>query len=142
MDGKNFDPLDPTPFKGINVSSINLSNNQISKFPKELFSTGSPLSSINLMGNMLTEIPKNSLKDEDENFKNTYLLTSIDLRFNKLTKLSDDFRATTLPYLVGIDLSYNSFSKFPTQPLNSSTLKGFGIRNQREIGRASCRERV
>ena len=31
-----------------------------------------------------------------------------------------------------IDLSYNSFSKFPTQPLNSSTLKGFGIRNQRD----------
>lgn len=58
VDGKNFDPLDATPFKGINVSSINLSNNQISKFPKELFSTGSPLSSINLMGNMLTEIPK------------------------------------------------------------------------------------
>lgn len=141
VDGKNFDPLDPTPFKGINVSSINLSNNQISKFPKELFSTGSPLSSINLMGNMLTEIPKNSLKDEDENFKNTYLLTSIDLRFNKLTKLSDDFRATTLPYLVGIDLSYNSFSKFPTQPLNSSTLKGFGIRNQRDAqGNRTLRE--
>lgn len=141
VDGKNFDPLDATPFKGINVSSINLSNNQISKFPKELFSTGSPLSSINLMGNMLTEIPKNSLKDEDENFKNTYLLTSIDLRFNKLTKLSDDFRATTLPYLVGIDLSYNSFSKFPTQPLNSSTLKGFGIRNQRDAqGNRTLRE--
>ena len=59
VDGMNFDPLDPTPFKGSNVSSINLSNNQISKFPKELFSTGSQLSSINLMGNMLTEIPKN-----------------------------------------------------------------------------------
>lgn len=93
------------------------------------------------MGNMLTEIPKNSLKDENENFKNTYLLTSIDLRFNKLTKLSDDFRATTLPYLVGIDLSYNSFSKFPTQPLNSSTLKGFGIRNQRDAqGNRTLRE--
>ena len=43
--------------------------------------------------------------------------------------------------MVGIDLSYNSFSKFPTQPLNSSTLKGFGIRNQRDAqGNRTLRE--
>lgn len=80
----------------------------------------------------MTEIPKYSLRSEAGNYKNTYLLTVIDLRFNKLTKLSDDFRATTLPYLKNLDLSYNCFSKFPTEPLNSSQLQAIGIRFQRD----------
>lgn len=80
----------------------------------------------------MTEIPKYSLRSETGNYKNTYLLTVIDLRFNKLTKLSDDFRATTLPYLKNLDLSYNCFSKFPTEPLNSSQLQAIGIRFQRD----------
>ena len=63
--------------------------------------------------------------------KNVHLLENIDLRFNKLTKLCDDFRATNIPYLLGIDMSYNSFSEVPPQPLNCSELKGFAIRNQR-----------
>ena len=136
---KNF--KDPSTFKGINASTIVLGNNRISKFPKELFSTGSPISSLNLNNNLLTEIPENSLKSKEGNYKNTHLLTSIDLRFNKLTKLSEDFRATTLPYLGGIDLGYNSFSKFPIEPLNCSELKGFGIRHQRdEKGNRTLRE--
>ena len=57
---------------------------------------------------------------------------SIELSYNKLTKLSDDFYATTLPYLTGIDLSYNSFSKFPTAPLSIGTLQQFHIRHQRD----------
>ena len=80
----------------------------------------------------MTSIPENSLKPKNGNYKNTHLLTVIDLRFNKLTSLSDDFRATTLPYLTNMDVSYNCFSKFPTQPLNSSQLKAFGIRHQRD----------
>ena len=80
----------------------------------------------------MTSIPENSLKSKNGNYKNTYLLTVIDLRFNKLTSLSDDFRATTLPYLSNMDVSYNCFSEFPTQPLNSSQLRAFGIRHQRD----------
>ena len=119
-------------FKGINASTVTLSNNHISKFPTELFESGSPIGTINLSGNLLTEIPENSLKPKEGNYKNTYMLTTIDLRFNKLTRLSDDFRATTLPYLSNMDVSYNCFSKFPIQPLNSSQLKAFGIRHQRD----------
>ncbi len=37
-----------------------------------------------------------------------------------------------LPYLSNMDVSYNCFSTFPTQPLNSSQLKAFGIRHQRD----------
>lgn len=119
-------------YKGINASTVTLSNNQIKKFPTELFSTGSPITTIILSGNLLTSIPENSLKSKEGNYKNTHLLSVIDLRFNKLTSLSDDFRATTLPYLSNMDVSYNCFSKFPTQPLNSAELLAFGIRHQRD----------
>ena len=119
-------------YKGINASTVTLSYNEIQKFPTELFATGSPISTIILSNNLMTSIPENSLKPKDGNYKNTYLLTTIDLRFNKLTSLSDDFRATTLPYLSNMDVSYNCFSSFPTQPLNSSQLKAFGIRHQRD----------
>lgn len=130
-EGKNINcPM--SEFKGINASTITLSNNQIGTFPTELFASDSPISTIDLSNNRMTSIPKNSLKPKDGNYKNTYMLTTIDLRFNKLTSLSDDFRATTLPYLSNMDVSFNCFSKFPTQPLNSSQLQAFGIRHQRD----------
>lgn len=128
-------------FKGINAGTVSLAYNEIEKFPKELFVSESPISTIDLSNNKMTSIPENSLKPKDGNYKNTYMLTSIDLRFNKLTSLSDDFRATTLPYLSNMDVSYNCFSKFPTQPLNSSQLRAFGIRHQRNAqGERTLRE--
>lgn len=130
-DGKNIDPASGK-FKGINAATISLTNNQITEFPRELFEAGSPISTLSLSNNLLTKIPENSMKPKNGNYKNTYLLTVMDLRFNKLTELSDDFRATTLPYLSNMDVSYNCFSKFPTQPLNSSQLRAFGIRHQRD----------
>ena len=92
-------------------AAVRLSYNQINKFPTELFATGSPIGTIILSGNKMTSIPENSLKPKNGNYKNTHLLTVIDLRFNKLTSLSDDFRATTLPYLTNMDVSYICFSK-------------------------------
>ena len=130
-DGKNI-KCDLDDFKGINAATISLSNNLIKNFPTELFAKGSPISTIDLSNNLMTEIPENSLKSPEGNYKNTHLLTVIDLRFNKLTKLSADFRATTLPYLKNMDISYNCFSKFPTAPLNSSQLQAIGIRHQRD----------
>ncbi len=114
-------------FKGINASEISLANNRFSEFPKQLFAAGSPISVLNMSGNLLTKIPKGSLKG-----KNSYMLETFDLRFNKLTELSEDFRATTIPYLSGIDLSYNCFSQVPTDALNPSTLRVFAIRHQRD----------
>ena len=119
-------------YKGINASTVTLSYNKIVKFPTELFAAGSPISTIDLSNNLMKSIPENSLKPKNGNYKNTHLLTSIDLRFNKLTSLSDDFRATTLPYLSNMDVGFNCFSKFPTQPLNSSQFNALGIRHQRD----------
>ena len=76
-------------YKGINASTVSLSYNKIEKFPSELFAAGSPITSIDLSGNQMRTIPKGSIKG-----KNAYLLQVIDLRFNKLTSLSD---ASVLP---------------------------------------------
>lgn len=124
---------DPDNFKGINASTISLANNKLSVFPKEIFWAESPVSTINLAGNSLTEIKEGDIvgKDGFRN-KNANLLNTIDLRFNKLKSLPDDFRATGMPYLKGIDLSYNQFSEVPSQPLNCSELGAIGIRHQRD----------
>lgn len=118
---------DPENFKGINAASVTLSYNKFTTFPKELFTSGSPISTLDMSNNLLTEIPEGSI-----NGKKAYLLGIIDLRFNKLTKLSDDFRSTTLPYLTNMDLSYNCFTEVPPEPLNSANLRAIGIRNQRD----------
>jgi Leucine-rich repeat (LRR) protein len=120
-------------YKGINASTVSLSNNKIEKFPSELFAAGSPITSIDLSGNQMRTIPKGSIKG-----KNAYLLQVIDLRFNKLTSLSDDFRSTTLPYITNMDVSYNCFSEVPTQPLNSANLRAFAINHQRDANENRC----
>ncbi len=120
-------------YKGINASTVSLSNNKIEKFPSELFTAGSPITSIDLSGNQMRTIPKGSIKG-----KNAYLLQVIDLRFNKLTSLSDDFRSTTLPYITNMDVSYNCFSEVPTQPLNSANLRAFAINHQRDAKYNRC----
>lgn len=132
--GYNLAPEDRAEgaYKGINASNISLAYNQIKNFPKELFAAGSPISMLNLSGNLMEEVPDYSMRSKTGNYKNTYLLQIIDLRFNKLKKLSDDFLPTTLPYLTNMDVSYNCFSEFPKQPLYSGKLVAFGIRHQRD----------
>lgn len=123
-------------FRGINTGQLNLSNNCLEEFPGVLFKTESPIYYLILAGNGMKRIPNGAIVG-----KNAYLLEAIDLSYNKLTKLSDDFYAVTLPYLTGIDLSYNCFSNFPTAPLSISALQQFHIRHQRdEQGNRCLRE--
>ncbi len=71
---------------------MSLANNRISKFPSELISAGSPITTLDLSGNQMTTIPKGSIRG-----KNAKLLQVVDLRFNQLTSLSDDFISDNLP---------------------------------------------
>ena len=114
-------------FKGINSSAVNITNNNLETFPGILFKKGSPMNQLILAGNGMKEIPEGSLEGEY-----TYLLEALDLNNNYLSELPDDFYARTLPYLSGLDLSYNRFSSFPTKPLSISTLSRFFIRYQRD----------
>lgn len=120
-------------FRGVNINQVNLSNNHLKSFPGILFKKNSPITYIVLAGNGMKEIPNGSLKGEY-----SYLLEAIDLSYNHLTKLSNDFYADRLPYLTGIDLSYNRFEEFPTAPLSISSLQRFIIRHQRDSEGNRC----
>lgn len=128
-----FEDEETGDFRGVNVSQLNLSNNKFTKFPKVLFKTNSPLNYLVLAGNKLSKIEDGDLKG-----KNSFRLEALDLSYNKLTSLSNDFTARTLPYLTGLELSFNSFSEFPMIALNISTLQRFFIRHQRDAEGNRC----
>ncbi len=114
-------------FRGINASMVNLTNNRLKTFPAEIFKTASPVTQLILAGNGMTEIPEGSLKGDK-----SYMLTALDLSYNYLSELPDDFVGLQTPFLSGMDLSYNRFSEFPLKPLNIATLSRFFIRYQRD----------
>lgn len=118
-DGENF--------KGINASTLSLSVNNFKEFPSILFRKNSLIGALLLSGNGMESFPDGSLKGDK-----TFNLTTLDLTYNKLSKLPKEFNAVTLPYLYGLDLSNNCFSSFPTGPLNVDHLTVFGLRNQRD----------
>ena len=120
-------------FKGVNATQVNLSDNNFETFPAMLFKTGSPINQLILAGNGMKTIPEGSLRGEK-----AFLLEALDLSYNYLTELPDDFYARTLPYLAGMDLSYNSFSSFPTKPLSISSMSRFFIRYQRDANGNRC----
>lgn len=113
--------------RGVNASTVDLTSNRLETFPAVLFHKNSPLFTIMLGGNGMKTIPEGSVTG-----KNSYMLQSVDLSYNKLTDLPSDFLPTNVPYLYGIDVSYNSFSEFPYEPLNVSSLTTMGIRYQRD----------
>lgn len=112
---------------GINTTELSLAGNKLTKFPKKLFSTGSPLTVLNLSANQIKEFNKGDLDG-----KNTYLLTTLDLTYNRLKELPSDFDGHTLPFLYGLDLSGNQLNAFPWSALNISYLTVLSLRNQRD----------
>ena len=43
-----------------------------------------------------------------------------------------------MPYLYGVDLSYNAFSKFPWEPTDALTLTVYAVRGQRDDNGNRC----
>ena len=129
--------VDEADFKGINANELSLANNRIANFPKELFKSNSPITVLNMSGNLLTKIDGDDLR-RSEAGKEWCPLETFDLRFNKLTEISGENFNPLIPYLQGIDLSYNCFSKFPTNPLNIDRLMAFAIRHQRDAQGERC----
>ncbi len=126
----------PEDFKGINVETLTLAGNPITKFPKCLADTDSQCSYIILRGCLIDEIPEGSFNGKYSNY-----LMSFDLSYNKLDDLPKDFTAEKLPYLYGLDISFNSFAEFPWEPLNCAGLTILALRCQRDdYGDRSLRE--
>lgn len=114
-------------FEGINTSNLSLAGNKLEHFPGVLFEKGSPLTVLNLSANKIS-----TFEDEDLKGDKTYLLTTLDLTYNKLSKLPDAFNGHILPYLYGLDLSGNRLTGFPWGAANISYLTVLALRNQRD----------
>lgn len=112
---------------GINAVTVSLSYNRLETMPAVLFKTGSPMTTLVLSGNGMKRIPAGSMTG-----KCSHYLQTLDLSYNKLTDLPSDLWSSNMPYLYGIDLSYNCFSEFPFEPLDGGYLTTFGLRHQRD----------
>lgn len=123
----------PDDFKGVRVVTLTLSANPIKTFPKELAETDSYVEVLVMQSCGMEKFPEGCLDG-----KFTHNITTMDLQYNKLDDIPDDFNATSLPYLYGMDLTSNSFSKFPREPLNILRLTVFSIRGQRDAGGERC----
>ncbi len=120
-------------YKGINVETFTLSQNKFKAYPKALAETNSMVNYIILRANEISEIEKGVFT-----YENSVNLTSLDLSYNKITKLPWDMHSANLPYLYGVDVSFNSFSEFPYEPLDSAGLTVLAVRSQRDSNGARC----
>lgn len=113
--------------KGINTTNLSLAGNNLKEFPYVLFENNSPLTVLNLSANQIDTFKKGDLTG-----KNTYMLTTLDLTYNRLTELPSDFDGKTLPFLYGLDISGNQLKAFPWGAANISYLTVLSLRNQRD----------
>ena len=130
-------------YKGLNVETLTLANNAFERFPNELFDARSSIGYLDLRANKISTIKQDVFKCEEAKW-----LSALDLSYNELTTLrnkdekGDDMdriiSAETLPYLYGIELSYNRFSEFPWDPLNVSYLTTMAVRGQRDTEGKRC----
>ena len=124
-------------YKGINVETFTLAQNPDMKtYPKAFAETNSTIAYIILRACGIEEIPEGAFT-----YRNSVNMQSFDLSYNKLKKLPRDMHAGNFPYLYGVDMSFNSFSEFPYEPLDCSGLTVLAVRSQRnEKGERCLRE--
>lgn len=124
-------------YRGLKVETLTLSQNyNLKKYPAILWKTGSQIAYIVLRACGLEEFPAGSFQGSQ-----IINLVSLDLSYNNLTDLPREMHAGNVPYLYGVDLSFNSFSKFPYEPLDAAGLTVLAVRSQRDKeGRRCLRE--
>lgn len=131
---EGFENADNGTYQGIYVQTLSLANNpNLGKYPKCLSDSKSKVDYIILRGCGIDEIPEGSFTGE-----NVKYLMSLDLSYNHLSDLPQEFHAAHMPYFYGIDISYNRFSKFPFEPFDCSSLTLFAIRGQRSAQGERC----
>ena len=124
----------PDDFKGVFVETLTLANNpELEVYPIQLKESDSKIMYLNFRGCNLKEFPDSSFT-----YPNAVYLQSFDFSYNDLTDLPSDMHSGNMPYMYGVELSYNQFSKFPWEPLDSQYLTVFAIRGQRDKNGARC----
>ena len=124
----------PSDFKGVFVETLTIANNpEFETYPIQLKESDSKIMYINFRGCNLKEFP-----DSCFTYPNAVYLQSFDFSYNDLTDLPSDMHSGNMPYMYGVELSYNQFSAFPWEPLDSQYLTVFAIRGQRDKNGARC----
>ncbi|MGL5787126.1 MAG: DUF4458 domain-containing protein [Bacteroidales bacterium] len=93
-------------FRGVNIEVLNLNSNKLTSLPEEFSATASIVNFLRVSNNEIDTITEASIAD----FKP---LKALELKGNKLKSVISEFNVETLPYLTGLDLSYNNFARFP-----------------------------
>ncbi len=133
-DIQGFEGEENGTYKGMRVNTLTMAlNPNLKKYPVALAKTNSYVAYIILRACNVEEIPEGSFT-----YENSINLVSLDLSYNKLTDLPREMHAGNLPYLYGVDISFNSFSEFPFEPLDASGLTVYAIRSQRNEKGERC----
>ena len=123
-------------YKGINVKTLTLSLNPLKRYPKAFADSNSLFEYIVVSVCQIEEIEEGCFSHD--NAVNHF---SFDFSYNRLKKLPKDFHAGNMPYLYGVDLSFNRFENFPYNPLDAEGLTVLAVRSQRnEKGERCLRE--
>ncbi len=132
-----FEGEEDGTYRGLKVETFTLAQNpKLTKYPTAIAKSNSTVAYIILRACNIDEIPKGSFE-----YENSIYMTSIDLSYNKLKELPWEMHAVNLPYLYGVEFSFNCFEHFPFEPLDSSYLTVYGLRSQRnEKGERCMRE--
>ncbi|MBR4038464.1 MAG: leucine-rich repeat domain-containing protein, partial [Tidjanibacter sp.] len=131
---KGFEGEKEGTYRGVNVETFTLANNpELKEYPLAIAKSNSLVSYIILRACGIERIPEGAFT-----YRNSPALSSLDLSYNKLTDLPREMHAANLPYLYGVELSFNSFNKFPFEPLDCSDLTVFAIRSQRDAEGNRC----
>ena len=121
-------------YKGLNVTTLTLNNNaELTEFPAAFAQSGSIISNFAFRGCSLEGFEKGCFVGDK-----VVNIQSLDLSYNHLTSVSDELIATNVPYLYGVDLSYNRLPKFPFGPLDCANLTVYGVRAQRDAEGNRC----
>ena len=121
-------------YKGLRVETFTLAlNPNMRKYPVALSKSNSTIAYIILRACNIEEIPAGTF-----DYENSVNMQSLDLSYNNLKKLPRDMHAGNLPYTYGVDLSFNSFSEFPYEPLDAASLTVLAVRSQRDANGARC----
>ena len=120
-------------YKGIKAKTFTLSMNPLKRYPKALSDSNSLFEYIVASACQIEEIPNGCFSH-----KNAINHMSFDLSYNRLKKLPNDFHAGNMPYLYGMDLSFNRFEEFPYLPLDAAGLTVLAVRSQRNENGERC----
>ena len=124
----------PDNFKGVFVETLTVANNpELETYPIQLKESDSKIMYVNFRGCNLKHFPKDCFT-----YPSAVYLQSFDFSYNDLKDLPSDMHSGNMPYMYGVELSYNQFSAFPWEPLDSQYLTVFAIRGQRDANGARC----